>query len=324
MNIALHIIMVFVTLALFSGVANTQSYPTKPIRFVVPYPPGGSNDILTRVVANAMSPGLGKPIIIDNRGGAGGMVGADNVAKSSPDGYSILNVQASFTAQPAVRSKLPYDPINDFAYIGMMARGPLVLVAHPSMPVKNAKELIQYAKERPGQITYATTGKGSHNHLAMELLCKMAGINMLHVAYKGAAPAMNETMGGHVQMFITSLPSVMSPVQSGRLKVLAIGSAERSSLLPEIATFNESSVPGFVAEFWWGLAAPAKTPVVILNRLAAELSKALKSEDLKRHIAGEGAEPAGMTREEFTKFIVNEITRWRKAARDANISEDQG
>ncbi len=308
--------------AAFTAGAHAQTWPAKPIRFVVPYPPGGSNDVLTRITAQAMAPGLGQQIVIDNRGGAGGMIGADNVAKSPPDGYSIVNVQASFTANAALRTKMIYDPINDFAYIGMMARGPLLAVVHPSLPVKNIRELIALAKAKPGQINYGSTGTGGHNHMATELFRYMARINIVHVPYKGVAPALTDLMGGHTQMVMTSLPSAMNLVQAGRLKALAVGSEKRSSFMPEMPTIAESGVPGYVAEFWWGLAAPAKTPAVILDRLAAELTKALQSAELKQKFAGEGSEPSVMSREQFTGFVKNEITRWRKVAQDTGIKPE--
>ena len=250
------------------------------------------------------------------------MIGADNVAKSAPDGYSIVNVQASFTANAALRQKMAYDPLNDFAYIGMMARGPLLAVVHPSLPVKNIRELIALAKSKPGQINYGSTGTGGHNHLATELFKRMAGINIVHVPYKGVAPALTDLMGGHTQMVMTSLPSAMTQVQAGRLKALAVGSEKRTSFMPEVPTIAESGVPGYMAEFWWGLAAPAKTPNDIVNRLATELTKALQSPELKQKFAGEGSEPSVMSREQFTKFVTNEIVRWRKVAQDSNIKPE--
>jgi len=301
------------------GNAHAQTWPAKPIRLVVPYPPGGSNDVLSRITAQAMAPGLGQQIVIDNRGGAGGMIGADNVAKSPPDGYSIVNVQASFTANAALRQKMAYDPMGDFAYIGMMARGPLLVVVHPSLPVKNIRDLIALAKSKPGQINYGSTGTGGHNHLATELFRRMAGIEIVHVPYKGVAPALTDLMGGHTQMVMTSLPSAMQQVQAGRLKALAVGSEKRSGFMPDLPTIGESGVPGYVAEFWWGLAAPAKTPPEIVNRLAAELTRVLQSPDLKQRFAAEGAEPEAMSRDQFTKFVANEIARWRKVAREANV-----
>ena len=309
-------------LAATAGTALAQAWPAKPVRFVVPYPPGGSNDVLTRITAQAMAPGLGQQILIDNRGGAGGMIGADHGAKSAPDGYSIVNVQASFTANAALRPKMAYDPMADFAYIGMMARGPLLAVVHPSLPVKNIRDLIALAKAKPGQINYGSTGTGGHNHMATELFKRMAGINIVHVPYKGVAPALTDLMGGHTQLVMTSLPSAMGQVQAGRLKALAVGSEKRSSFMPEMPTIAESGVPGYMAEFWWGLAAPAKTPAPILDRLAAELTKALQSPDLKQKFAGDGSDPSVMSREQFTKFVGNEITRWRKVAQETGIKPE--
>jgi len=309
-------------LLVFASIVPAQTYPARPIRLVVPYPPGGSNDVLSRITAQAMSPGLGQPVIVENRGGAGGMIGADNVAKSAPDGYSIVNVQASFTANAALRTKMAYDPLGDFAYVGMMARGPLLAVVHPSLPVKNVKELIVLARAKPGQINYGSTGTGGHNHMATELFARMAGIQIVHVPYKGVAPALTDLMGGHTQMVMTSLPSAMTQVQAGRLKAIAVGSEQRSSFMPQMPTISESGVPGYFAEFWWGLAAPSKTPNDIVNRLATELVRALQSPELKQRFAAEGAEPSVMTREQFTRFVANEITRWRKVALEARIQPE--
>ena len=306
----------------FTSIVPAQPYPAKPLRLVVPYPPGGSNDVLSRITAQAMSPGLGQQVIVENRGGAGGMIGADNVAKSAPDGYSIVNVQASFTANAALRTKMAYDPLGDFVYIGMMARGPLLAVVHPSLPVKNVKELIALARAKPGQINYGSTGTGGHNHMATELFARMASIKIVHVPYKGVAPALTDLMGGHTQLVMTSLPSALTQVQAGRLKAIAVGSEQRSSFMPQMPTISESGVPGYFAEFWWGIAAPSRTPNDIVNRLATELTRALQSPDLKRRFATEGAEPSVMTREQFTRFVANEITRWRKVAREANIQPE--
>ena len=308
--------------ALACAGAGAQGYPAKTIRFVVPYPPGGSNDVLSRITAQAMAPGLGQQIVVENRSGAGGMIGAENVARSAPDGYSLLNVQASFTANAALRSKMAYDPLSDFAYIGLMARGPLLVVVHPSLPARNIKELIALARARPGQINYGSTGTGGHNHLATELFNRMARVKTVHVPYKGVAPALADLMGGHTQMVFTSLPSAMTQVQAGRLKALAVGSEQRSSFMPDMPTVSESGVPGYFAEFWWGIAAPAKTPADIVGRLASELGKALQSAELRKRFAHEGAEPSALSREQFTKFVANEIQRWRKVAIESGIKPD--
>ncbi len=319
---AIRVVCLTITALMLAGAAMAQPYPAKPVRLVVPYPPGSSNDVPARLTAQAMSPGLGQQVVVDNRGGAGGMTGADNVAKSVPDGYSILNVQASFTANAALRAKMAYDPLGDFAYIGMMARGPLLAVVHPSLPVKNIKELIALAKARPGQINYGSTGTGGHNHLASELFARMAGIRIVHVPYKGVAPALTDLMGGHTQLVMTSLPSALTQVQAGRLKALAVGSEKRSSFMPETPTISESGVPGYFAEFWWGLAAPAKTPADIVNRLASELNKAMQAPELKQRFAAEGAEPSVMSREQLTRFVANEIQRWRKVAQQSGIQPE--
>ncbi|MCC7487256.1 MAG: tripartite tricarboxylate transporter substrate binding protein [Burkholderiales bacterium] len=302
-----------------AGTARAQAWPAKPLRLVVPYPPSGSNDILSRVVAQGLTAVLGQSVVVDNRAGAGGMIGAENVAKSPPDGYSVLNVQASFVANAALRAKMAYDPVADFAWIGMMARSPMLVVVHPSLPVRNVRELVALAKARPGSINYGSTGTGGINHLFTELFRHMAGIDIVHVPYKGVAPALTDLMGGHVQLVMTSMPSALTQVQAGKLKAIAVGGARRTSFAPQLPTIDESGVRGYTAEFWWGLAAPVKTPPEIVNQLSAGLGKVLQFADTKERFAREGAEPAAMTREAFASFVPNEISRWRKVAREAGI-----
>ena len=307
---------------LAAGALAQAPYPAKLVRLVVPYPPGASNDVLSRITAQAMIPGLGQQIVVDNRAGAGGMIGAEHVARSEADGYTILNVQSSFTTNAAIRAKLPYEPLKDYAYIGMMALGPMLLVVHPSLPAKTAGDVVRLAKARPGQLNYGSSGNGGINHMSTELFARMAGISIVHVPYKGISPAVTDLIAGNTQLIITSLPSAMGQLKAGRLKALGVGGAKRSALAPELPTISESGVPGYVAELWWGLAAPAKTPPEILNRLAAELTKALQSSDVKERYAREGGEPVIMTRAEFTDFVRKEIERWRKVAREANIQPE--
>lgn len=302
--------------------AWAQAYPAKPIRLVVPFPPGGSNDVLSRVVALGLAAQLSQPVVIDNRPGAGAIIGAENVAKSLPDGYSLLNVQGSFAANAALRKKLPYDPFVDFAYIGMMATGPMLVTVHPSLPVKNLKELIALAKAKPGEINYASTGSGGMNHLATEFFRRMANVNILHVPYKGAAPAITDLLGGHTQLFITTLPSALTQVQARRMKALAVTGAKRSSFLPDTPTAHETALPGYIVELWWGIAAPAKTPNDIVIRLAAELHKMLQLPDTKERFAREGAEPEPMPREAFTEFVRKDIARWRQVVKDAGLQQE--
>jgi tripartite-type tricarboxylate transporter receptor subunit TctC len=250
------------------------------------------------------------------------MIGAEHVARSEADGYTILNVQSSFTTNAATRVKLPYEPMKDYAYIGMMALGPMLLVVHPSLPAKNAGDVVRLAKSRPGQLNYGSSGNGGINHMSTELLARMARIDIVHIPYKGIAPAVTDLIAGNTQLIITSLPSAMAQLKSGRLKALGVGGAKRSSLAPELPTISESGVAGYIAELWWGLAAPARTPPEVLNRLSAELARALKSNDVKERYAREGGEPVIMTRAEFTDFVGKEIERWRKVAREANIQPE--
>ncbi len=301
---------------------QTQAWPARPIRLVVPFPPGASNDVLSRITAQAMSPGLGQQIVVENRPGGGGIVGSEVVARSPGDGYSMLNIQASFVANAALRPRLPYEPIADFAYVGMMARGPLLMVVHPSLPVKNLREFLALAKSKPGLVNYGSTGTGSHNHMATELFRRMAGINIVHVPYKGAAPALADLMGGHIQLVMTSLPSAMTQVQAGRMRALGVASEARTNFMPQVPTIAESGVPGYMAEFWWGLVVPVKTPAEITARLGSELARALQSTDLRQSFAGEGAEPATMGGEAFQRFVSNEINRWRKVAQETGIKPE--
>jgi tripartite-type tricarboxylate transporter receptor subunit TctC len=314
--------LVLSALGLAGGAVAQAPYPAKPVRLVVPYPPGASNDVLSRITAQAMAPGLGQPIVVDNRAGAGGMIGAEHVARSEADGYTVLNVQSSFTTNAATRVKLPYEPMKDYAYIGMMALGPKLLVVHPSLPAKNAGDVVRLAKARPAQLNYGSSGNGGINHMSTELFARMAKIDIVHIPYKGIAPAVTDLIAGNTQLIITSLPSAMAQLKSGRLKALGVGGAKRSSLAPELPTISESGVTGYVAELWWGLAAPARTPPEVLNRLSAELTRALKSNDVKERYAREGGEPVIMTRAEFTDFVGKEIERWRKVAREANIQPE--
>ncbi|HEX2826486.1 MAG TPA: tripartite tricarboxylate transporter substrate binding protein [Burkholderiales bacterium] len=301
-----------------AGVFAQAPYPSKPIRLVVPYTPGASNDTLSRATAAAMSPILGQQIVIDNRPGAGGMIGAENVARSEPDGYSILNVQASFATNAAIRAKMPYDVFKDFAYIGMMTKSPMIVVVHPSLPVKNVKELVALAKKRPGELNYGSSGTGGSNHLATELFARAAGIRIVHVPYKSIGLAITDLLGGNTQLVITSLPSALVQVKAGRLKALAVAADKRSAFAPAVPTVVESGVP-YVAELWWGLAAPGKTSPEIVNKLSDALRKAMQTPQLKQQYATEGGEPMPMTPQEFQKYVFAEVNRWRQVVKDAGL-----
>ncbi|MCX7136379.1 MAG: tripartite tricarboxylate transporter substrate binding protein [Proteobacteria bacterium] len=311
-------------LVILSAVASADvasqapAYPAKPIRLVVPFAPGASNDTLSRATALVMGPMLGQGFVVDNRPGAGAMIGAEHVARSDPDGYTILTIQTSFTTNAAVRAKMPYDVFSDFAYIGIMAKSPMIVVVHPSMPIKSVKELVALARKRPGELNYGSSGTGGSNHLTTELFAKLAGIRIVHVPYKSIGPALTELIGGQVEMVITTLPSALVQVKAGRLKALGVASAQRSAFAPEIPTITEGGVP-YVSEQFWGLAAPGKTPPDIVNRLAETLRKALQAPQLKEQFAREGGEVVPMTQEEFAKFVFADVNRWRQIVKDIGM-----
>ena len=311
-------------LVILSAVASADvasqapAYPAKPIRLVVPFAPGASNDTLSRATALVMGPMLGQGFVVDNRPGAGAMIGAEHVARSDPDGYTILTIQTSFTTNAAVRAKMSYDVFSDFAYIGRMAKSPMIVVVHPSMPIKSVKELVALARKRPGELNYGSSGTGGSNHLTTELFAKLAGIRIVHVPYKSIGPALTELIGGQVEMVITTLPSALVQVKAGRLKALGVASAQRSAFAPEIPTITEGGVP-YVSEQFWGLAAPGKTPPDIVNRLAETLRKALQAPQLKEQFAREGGEVVPMTQEEFAKFVFADVNRWRQIVKDIGM-----
>lgn len=308
-------LMVLSTVAGADALSQAPAYPAKPIRLVVPFAPGASNDTLSRATALVMAPMLGQMLVIDNRPGAGAMIGTEHVARAEPDGYTILTVQTSFATNAAIRAKMPYDVSRDFAYIGMMAKSPMIVVVHPSVPIKSLKELVALARRRPGELNYGSSGTGGSNHLTTELFAKLAGIRIVHVPYKSIGPALTDLIGGQVEMVITTLPSALVQVKAGRLKALGIAGAQRSSFAPEIPTITEGGVP-YVSEQFWGLAAPGKTPPDIVNRLSETLRKALQMPQLREQFAREGGEPVPMTQEEFAKYVLADVSRWRQIVKD--------
>ena len=310
--------LALVGLALAAPAAAQADYPAKPVRLVVPFAPGASNDSLSRATAEAMSPLLGQPIVVDNRPGAGGMIGTEHVARSPADGYTILNIQASFATNAAIRAKMPYDMAKDFAYIGMMTKSPMILLVHPSMPVKSLQELVAIARKRPGDLNYGSSGTGGSNHLATELFARSAGIKITHVPYKGIGPALTDLIGGHVQLVLTSLPSALGHVRNGRLKSVGVAGEKRSPFAPDLPTVKEGGVD-YVAELWWGLAAPGKTPAAVIEKLSTTMRNAMQSEALRKHYATEGGEPMPMTPEEFQRYVLGEVERWRQVVRDTGL-----
>ena len=307
-------------IALAAAPATAQPYPAKPIRVVVPFPAGGNADIFARAFAQKLGEAWKQIPIVDNRAGAAGIIGTQFVAKAPADGYTLLfGTTGTHTTNPAVYAKLPYDPVRDFAPVSNFADSPFLLVVHPSIPARTLQQLVTLAKSRPGQLDYASFGTGSSAHLAGEMLRTMAGINVIHVAYKGGPPAVNDLVGGHVSLMFNSLPAVLPLVKADRLRALAVASAKRSPALPELPTFAESGLPGFEAGSWYGLLAPSGTPREAITKLHAETVQMLALPDIRQKLAAEGAEAIGNSPEEFAAQIRRDIERWEKVARAANI-----
>jgi len=303
--------------------AHAQNYPARQIRIVTPYAPGGTADILSRVVAQKLSETWGQQVVVDNRPGASGMLGADIAAKAAPDGYTIL---MAYVAEIAITQSLfrsmTYDPVKDLAPVTLAAVTPMIFVVHPSLPAKNVSELVALAKSRPGQLPYASAGNGSPAHLAFELLQRSARIEITHVPYKGAAPALTDLLGGHVVMFFSGMPPAMPHVKAGKLRAIAVSTAKRSPAAPAVPTVAESGVRDFDISTWFGVFAPAATPRDIIGRLNAEISRALTLPDVRARLAREGAETAPNSPEQFGKFIQSEIAKFARIIRESGARAD--
>ena len=305
----------------FAGAQAT--YPTKPIRIVVPFPAGGTTDILARAVAQRLSDTLGQPAVVDNRPGAGGNIGAELVAKASPDGHTLLmGTVGTHAINASLYSKMPYDHVRDFAPIILVAGVPNVLVVHPSVPVNSVQELIAYAKANSGKLNFASSGSGTSIHLAGELFKTMAGVQMAHVPYKGSAPAVTDLLGGQVQLMFDNLPSALPHIKAGKLKALAVTSATRAAALPDVPTIAESGLAGFDATSWFGLLAPAGTPQPIIAKLNSEVAKWLASAEAKEKMAGLGANAAGHSTDEFVRHIAAETSKWAKVVKESGAKVD--
>jgi tripartite-type tricarboxylate transporter receptor subunit TctC len=312
-----------VLLTLCSMAIHAQTYPTKPLRMVVPFPPGGTTDILGRVAAQKLSEALGQQVIVDNRPGAGGNIGTELVAKSPPDGYTLLTDPGStLTINPSLFAKLPFDSLKDFAPVTILAAVPNLLVVHPSLPVRNVKELIALAKAKPGQLNYASSGAGQSTHLSMELFKSMARVSMVHVAYKGSSPAITDLLGGHVLLMFDNMPSALPHAKAGKLRGIAVSTARRSPVTPDVPTVAESGLPGFEVSVWFAVLAPAATPREIVERLNGILVKALQSPDVRERLSSQGAEPIGDTPADFTAVMKRDLVKWAKVVKDANIKLD--
>jgi tripartite-type tricarboxylate transporter receptor subunit TctC len=303
--------------------AAADAYPTKPVRFVVTFPPGGPTDTIVRVIGQRLTDLWGHPMILDNRGGAGGIVGTEIVARAAPDGYSFLvGTAGGMTINPALQPKLPYDPFRDFTPVGMLVNNPQILVAHPSLAAKNVKELVALAKAKPGQLNFASAGTGTATHLGLELLKLTSGIDVVHVPYKGGAPAVTDLIAGQVQLLWVSIPSVLPHVKAGRLRALAVSTAKRSASAPEIPTIAESGYPGFEYSNWNALFAPAKTPPAIVKQVNAAIGKILSEPDVAQKLISLGADPAPGSPEDLARYMRTDHERWNKVIRTAGIKPD--
>ena len=312
-------ITLLVALALASAAVSAQNYPTRTVRIVVPYAPGGNTDFTARVIAGKLTEIFGQQVVVENRAGGATNIGSDLVAKAAPDGYTILMGGASNAINLSLYQKLPYDTLRDFAPVSLCVKGANVLAVHPSVPVKNIKELIALAKTRPGKLNYASSGLGSSNQMAGELFKMMAGVNIVHVPYKGNAPALTDTIGGQVEMIFSGVPLLVPHIQGGRIRAIGIGSLKRFPALPQVPTIDEAGLKGDEATTWFGMLAPIKTPKEIVARLNVEVGKILASAEVSEKFINEGVEPMGGSTDFFTAFIRDEIAKYAKVVKAANL-----
>src|SRR5689334_12700036 len=309
-------------LVLAGPAARAQTYPSRQITLIIPFTPGGSNDLVGRAIGKKLAEVWGQPVVVENRGGGGATIGAAAVAKAPPDGYTLLLVSPTFNINPAVRKTMPFDTVRDFTPIAFIGRAPMLVTTSTRLQVASAKELFALARSKPGEITYASAGLGSINQISTERIALAAGVKLAHVPYKGGAPALNDLVGGHVDMFVSSIPQALQLVRSGQIKTLAVTSSRRTPLLPDVPTLAEAGTPGADAETWWGIAGPAGMPADIVSALNAEINKALASPEVMTFLTNEGAEAEAMTPQQFGDMMRRETARWTKVAREANVSID--
>lgn len=315
--------IVTVALALAAGAAAAQGYPAKPIRLIVPFPPGGGTDIAARSVASALSDSARWTFVLENKPGAGGNLGVEQAVKSPPDGYTLVIGQTSNLAiNPTLYAKLPYDPLKDLSPVVLLVSAPVVLVVAANSRYRSLGDLLAAAKTDPGGVTFASPGNGTVSHLAGELLQRAAGAKLTHVPYKGAAQALTDTLGGQVQSFLSSVPSALSQIRAGRLRAIAVTSAKRAAELPGVPTFAESGYPGFEASTWYGLLAPAGTPVPVVAKLNAEVNRVLETPEVRGRLAAEGGEVLGGTPERFAAFLRSEHAKWGRVVRESGAKAD--
>ena len=299
-----------------------ESYPTRPIRFIVPFPPGGGNDIVGRLVAVKLGEGLGQQVVIDNRGGAGGTIGTDITAKALPDGYTMLVNNISLAVNHTLFKRLPYDTLKDLAPVSLIGRQPNMVVVHPGVPAKSMRELLALARAKPGEMSYGSGGVGTASHLATEMLKLMAKVDMVHVPYKGLGPALTDLVGGRLQVIVSTMASALPQMKAGKLRPLAVTTAKRSSFYPDVPTMDEAGVKGYEFSTWYGLLVPAGTPKPIVDRLNAETRKALDTPFVKEQFAGQGLEPGPSTPQEFGAYLRSEVTKWGRVVKASGATPE--
>lgn len=302
--------------------ADSQAYPGKPIRLVVPYPPGGASDITARVIGQKLTESWGQPVVVDNRAGASGIIGTDIVAKATPDGYTLALVASTHAANDSLFRNLPYDTLKSFEPVTMTAAVPLVLVTNSAFPAKSVKELIALAKTKPGEVIYASSGPGSAPNLFAEMFAQMAGVQLNHVPYRGSTAAHPDLISGQVSLMFDTVPAVLPHIKSGRLRALAVSSAKRSALLPDVPTLAEAGVPGFAATSWGGVLAPAGTPREIVAKLNREIARILQLPDVRERLLGLGAEPVGNSSAEFADYLRSETARFAKLVKELGMAPE--
>jgi tripartite-type tricarboxylate transporter receptor subunit TctC len=302
--------------------AAAADYPSKTIKWVVPFPPGGAMDVMARTLGDKLAQSMKQPVIIENRAGAGGVIGSSIVAKADPDGHTMMIVSIGHAVNPSLYPKLTYDPAKDFEPVSLVGIVPNILVVNPSVKANSVKELIAQAKAEPGKLSYASAGTGTTVHLAAELFASMAGVDIMHVPYKGSSPAVTDLMGGQVNMMFDSVSSAKPYIESGKLKALAVTTSKRSSIFPKVPTMAEAGLKGYELSGWYAVFVPAKTPKPIVDRLNRELLKALKQPDVRQRFASIGAEVVGSSPDELGKYLQSETTRWAKVVQDRNIKPD--
>jgi tripartite-type tricarboxylate transporter receptor subunit TctC len=313
------ILMGMIVAALHAPAQAQQPYPSRPIRIISPFPPGGGNDVLCRTVAPKLTENLKQQVIVENRPGANGIIGTEIAARAAPDGYTIVLIPSGHTVNPHVYRKLPYDSIKDFTPITLVGTSPLVVAVHPSMPVKNVKELVVFAKARPGQVAYGTAGVGSSGHLAGALFETLTGTKLTHIPYKGMGVALTDIVAGQVSLTFGTNLSTLPHVRSGRLRAIAVTSAQRSPALPDIPTVAEAGVPGYEASLWYGFAGPARLPAEIVRRLNTEIVAVLGLPDVRERLASQGVDPKPSTAEEFSRLLTSDLARWAKVVERAGV-----